>query len=126
MKYLEEIELLNFQLEVLQEGKRVAVTTEDLDSITSTLCTLINLLGTDVQKGTIGMTISDIYGALTAIKKMDMEKVEYEMRNSIVTGLQSLKKQIAELAYYYYETHDFIPDENNIPILKEVVSLCKE
>lgn len=43
------------------------------------------------------------------------------MKFTVVEGLFGLKTEFCLKAYEYYSDHDFEPNENTIPLLREVV-----
>lgn len=65
---------------------------------------------------------TDLLQAIGVVREMTSVKyLSDNMKQTMVDGINTLKLEIARLAYDYYSTNDFEPTEEVIPLMRDVV-----
>lgn len=121
MKYLDCMEMLNYGLQILKENQRVQVPVSKLNELLMVVTRTTERLK-DEQTPAFRTTRDDIIQAISVIQ--DMKSVKYmsdNMKNNLVDGVETLKLEVAKLAYEYYSMCDFEPTKEIIPIMRDVV-----
>ena len=120
MKYLDCMTMLNHALTLLEAGKRVQVQKTKIPEIVLTL----NLVNKNMPDPTseFQMLMSDTIGG--AISVRDMQGIiclSDTMKQTLVSGIESIKFQVASAAFAYYSAVDFEPTPEVIPLMRDVV-----
>lgn len=122
MKYLDSIELINMQTEVLREGTRMEIDSSDIENITQALYTAVISLDEEDRKGMVAIVLEDVYKSINLVKQVNYVKVPDSIRKSLIMGLKKLKYEICLMAYDYYSINEFQPTPEVVEIMQDVVN----
>ena len=121
MIYLDSIALLNYNLKKLNADKRDQVPTSVLPEIRQISSVATTKIGTEPRL-MYKMAYEDLLEALvTAQSLTGMKNLTDKMKQMVIDGIRTMKRELCVEAYDYYSTHDFEPTEQIIPIMREVV-----
>lgn len=121
MKYLDCMEMLNYGLQVLKENQRVQVPVVKLNELLLIITRTTDRLKEE-QTPAFRTTRDDLIQAINVVQ--EMKSVKYlsdNMKNNLVDGIETLKLEVAKLAYDFYSMNDFDPSPEVIPLMRDVV-----
>lgn len=121
MHYLKCIAMLDYLLKKLFSEQRKVVSVNALDEVLQVVENVIKMLPqeNDVM---LQVRLQDVQTAALTIK--NTQGIMYltdVMKNAIVEGIEEVRASLQCLAFNYFVTNDFEPDDNLIPIMREVV-----
>ena len=121
MHYLKCIEMLRYALNALKDGQRVQVPVTTCEDVQTVLLRVQKTIPNDISP-VDQATINDVLSATTLAKQTPgLLNLTDEMKSAVIDGVRELKASVAIMAFNYFVTHDFEPDESIIPIMRDVV-----
>lgn len=124
MHYLECIALLEFLQKKLFAGQRVQVPVTVVDEVQTSIIALRKRLEKE-NNAEIDSRIRDLMESVFVIKSTNgLVNLTDAMKNTLVSGISEVSDLISLLAYSYFQTHDFEPTNEIIPVMRNVVRVA--
>ena len=124
MHYLECIALLEFLQKKLFAGQRVQVPVTVVDEVQTSIIALRKRLEKE-NNAEIDSRIRDLMESVFVIKSTNgLINLTDAMKNTLVSGISEISDLISLLAYSYFQTHDFEPTNEIIPVMRNVVRVA--
>ena len=124
MHYLECIALLEFLLKKLCAGQRTQVHVSVVSEVQTSVIALQKRLEKE-NNAEINSRIRDLMESVIAIKNTSgLVNLTESMKTTLVAGLNEISDTISLLAYRYFQTHEFEPTNEIIPVMRNVVSVA--
>lgn len=124
MHYLECIALLEFLQKKLYAGQRVQVPVSVVDEVQTSIIALRKRLEKE-NNAEIDSRIRDLMESVFVIKSTSgLVNLTDAMKNTLVSGISEVSDLISLLAYSYFQTHDFEPTNEIIPVMRNVVRVA--
>ena len=124
MHYLECIALLEFLQKKLYAGQRVQVPVSVVDEVQTSIIALRKRLEKE-NNAEIDSRIRDLMESVFVIKSTNgLVNLTDAMKNTLVSGISEVSDLISLLAYSYFQTHDFEPTNEIIPVMRNVVRVA--
>lgn len=126
MHYLKCIEMLEYALNALKAGQRVQVPVTTCGDVQTVLLRIRKTLPNDLSPIDQSI-IDDVLQAVTLAQQTPgLINLTEEMKTAIIEGVAELRSSIAIMAFNYYVTHDFEPEESIVKIMRIVVACALE
>ena len=124
MHYLRCIALLKFLQKKLYAGQRQQVPVATVDEVQQGIIGVQKLLENE-NNAEIRNRLNDVMSSLLAVKSTSgLMYLTEVMKNTLNSGLSELSDMLSLEAYTYFQTHDFEPTEEIIPVMRNVVSVA--
>ena len=124
MHYLECIALLEFLQKKLFAGQRVQVPVTVVDEVQTSIIALRKRLEKE-NNAEIDSRIRDLMESVFVIKSTNgLVNLTDAMKTTLVSGISEISDLISLLAYSYFQTHDFEPTNEIIPVMRNVVRVA--
>ena len=126
MHYLECIQLLDYLLGKLHSKERVQVPVSVLEDLMTVISTVREKLAEETNP-MLKARIDDTLSCYTLAKERpNLINLTEDMKSAIVSGVMELRSECCILAFHYFQTHDFEPTAQIIPIMRSVVETAIE
>lgn len=124
MHYLECIALLGFLRKKLYAEQRTQVPIAVVDEVQTTIIALQKRLEKE-HNAEIDSRIRDLMSSILAIQSTKgLDNLTESMKNTLISGLTEVSDTISLLAFRYFQTHDFEPTDEIIPVMRNVVRVA--
>lgn len=76
----------------------------------------------------VTVSMNDLMGATLVVQKScnGMINLTDTMKQELIEGIKTLKSAVANAAFHFYETHEFEPRPEVIPLMRDVVETYVE
>ena len=124
MHYLKCINLFNYLLDKLHAGQRQQAPISVIEEIQNPLLHLTERLNGE-RIPEVVMRTEDILRAINEIRSTaGLTALTDTMKRTLVDGISELKTIICTKAFKYFQTVDFEPSPEIVPLMREVVSVA--
>lgn len=124
MHYLKCIVLLDFLQKKLFAEQRQQVPVSVVNEVQTSIIGVQKLLENE-KNPEMNSRLNDLMESTLVIKSTDgLVYLTESMKNALTGGIMDLSNTIALEAYSYFQTHDFEPTDEIIPVMRNVVKVA--